>query len=71
MPKSRIKARLRPQRKQRLTMRDLNLGGLFERATVDFLAICMVYPCFSFGVTILVVCLALRLSGTYQKKGAL
>ena len=39
MPKSRIKARLRPQRKQRRTTRDLNLGGRFERATVDFLAI--------------------------------
>src|SRR3989338_10114209 len=39
IPKSRIKARLRPQRKQRRTTRDLNFGGLLERATVDFLAI--------------------------------
>ena len=39
IPKSRIKARLLPQRKQRLTTRDLNFGGLFERATVDFFAI--------------------------------
>lgn len=39
MPKSRMYARLRPQRKQRRTTRDLNLGGRFERATVDFFAI--------------------------------
>lgn len=39
MPKSRIKARLRPQRKQRRTTLDLNFGVRFERATVDFLAI--------------------------------
>src|SRR3989344_2282401 len=39
IPKSRIKARLRPQRKQRRTTRDLNFGGLFDLATVDFLAI--------------------------------
>jgi len=45
MPKSRIKARLRPQRKQRRTTRDLNFGGRFERATVDFFAIC-VFPFF-------------------------
>ncbi len=39
IPKSRIKARLRPQRKQRRTTLDLNFGVLFERATVDFFAI--------------------------------
>jgi hypothetical protein len=39
IPKSRIKARLRPQRKQRRTTLDLNFGGRFERATVDFFAI--------------------------------
>lgn len=38
IPKSRMNARLRPQRKQRRTTRDLNLGGRFERATVDFFA---------------------------------
>ncbi len=68
MPKSRIKARLRPQRKQRLTMRDLNLGGRFDLATVDFFAIVMVYPVvLPFGVTILPVSPP---KGTYQKKGA-
>jgi len=54
MPKSRIKARLRPQRKQRFTTRDLNLGGLFDLATVDFFAIYMVYPSLP-RVTILAV----------------
>ena len=39
IPKSRIKARARPQRKQRLTTLDLNFGGRFDLATVDFLAI--------------------------------
>lgn len=39
IPKSRMKARLRPHLKQRRTTRDLNFGGLFERATVDFFAI--------------------------------
>ena len=58
IPKSRIKARLRPQRKQRRTTRDLNFGGRFERATVDFLAIFGVTP-HSLGVMILWVCLAL------------
>jgi len=38
MPKSRINARLRPQRKQRRTTRDLNFGGRFDLATVDFFA---------------------------------
>ena len=50
MPKSRIKARLRPQRKQRLTTRDLNLGGRLDLATVDFFAIFDGVPCFSFGL---------------------
>ena len=46
MPKSRIKARLRPQRKQRRTTREANFGGLFERAIVDFFAILNGYsPC--------------------------
>ena len=44
IPKSRMKARLRPQRKQRLTTRDLNFGGLFERAIVDFFAIVELLP---------------------------
>ncbi len=38
--KSRMKARFRPQRKQRLTTRDANFGARFERAIVDFFAIC-------------------------------
>jgi hypothetical protein len=42
MPKSRIKARLRPQRKQRRTTLDLNLGGRFDLATVDFFAMYMI-----------------------------
>src|SRR3989344_2459072 len=37
-PKSRIKARLRPQRKQRRTMRELNLGFLSARALVEVFA---------------------------------
>src|ERR1700733_12033517 len=46
IPKSRMKARLRPQRKQRRTTRDLNFGGRLLRATVDFLAIRLKYsPC--------------------------
>ncbi len=45
IPKSRIKARLRPQRKQRRTTLDLNFGGLFERATVEVFAMwCMSAP---------------------------
>lgn len=77
MPKSRIKARLRPHLKQRRTTRDLNLGGRLERTTVDFFAILDLVlrtsrsTPHSLGVTIPMVCLALRLSGTYQKKGAL
>ena len=39
MPKSRMKARLRPQRKQRLTTREANFGVRLLRAIVDFLAI--------------------------------
>jgi hypothetical protein len=39
MPKSRIKARFRPQRKHRLTTRDLNFGVRVLRAMVDFFAI--------------------------------
>ena len=70
MPKSRIKARLRPQRKQRLTTLEANFGGRLERATVDFFAISYVIYPFGLWVTILLGCLALRLSGTYQKKGA-
>ena len=38
MPKSRMNARLRPQRKQRRTTLDANLGGFCERAIVDVLA---------------------------------
>ena len=39
MPKSRMKARLRPQRKQRRTTREANFGGRFDLAIVDFFAI--------------------------------
>ncbi len=39
MPKSRIKARFRPQRKHRLTTREANFGVRVLRAMVDFLAI--------------------------------
>jgi len=38
IPKSRMNARLRPQRKQRRTTLLLNFGVRFERATVDFFA---------------------------------
>jgi len=38
MPKSRIKPCLRPQRKQRRTIRVLNFGVLFPRAMTDFFA---------------------------------
>lgn len=37
-PKSRMNARLRPQRKQRRTMRVLNLGFFNARALVEVLA---------------------------------
>src|SRR3989344_6478003 len=37
-PKSRIKARFLPQRKQRRTMRELNLGFLSARALVEVFA---------------------------------
>lgn len=57
MPKSRMKARLRPQRKQRRTTRDLNLGGRFDLATVDFFAMYMIL-------------LVSPVWGTLQKKGA-
>jgi hypothetical protein len=39
IPKSRMNARLRPQRKQRFTARELNFGVFFERAMTDVLAI--------------------------------
>jgi len=38
-PKSRIKARLRPQRKQRFTFRVLNFGVFNARTLVDVFAI--------------------------------
>ncbi|OHA25974.1 MAG: hypothetical protein A3C06_01990 [Candidatus Taylorbacteria bacterium RIFCSPHIGHO2_02_FULL_46_13] len=37
-PKSRINALLRPQRKQRRTIREENLGFFCDRATVDVFA---------------------------------
>ena len=40
IPKSRMNERLRPQRKQRRTTLEANFGVRFERAIVDFLAIC-------------------------------
>lgn len=49
MPKSRINERLRPQRKQRRTTLEANFGALFERATVDFLAIIRGYSPYTFG----------------------
>ena len=38
-PKSRMNARLRPQRKQRRTTRDLNFGVRVERTFVEVFAI--------------------------------
>jgi hypothetical protein len=40
-PKSRIKPFFLPQRKQRLTILDENLGFLFARATTEVLAMCI------------------------------
>lgn len=71
-----MNARLRPQRKQRRTTLDLNFGGRFERATVDFLAIFVIDTPDEPGYSPYLesydsaVCLAFPLSGTYQKKGA-
>ena len=49
IPKSRMNARLRPQRKQRRTTLEANFGGLFDRAIVDVFAIvfwCLFSPYF-------------------------